>query len=152
MRRADRCRVTGVQEPVMDTQRTRPFEMGNSHRRSWHRHVPNLLFSQKRQRAKSCSIALAKVVPFALQAWSETGIRFAPCRFPLRLLRTRNDSTPRSRNKSRSQQLRTELSHPSPTSVAHMGGISNLFFRIQKRRDRRGRRTFRGYNIRNGII
>ena len=100
MRRAGRCRVTAAQQFATNTQRTRPPERENSHRRIWHHCVPNLLFSQKRQRAGFCSTAPARIVLFVSQAWNGMGIRFVPCRFPLRPPRTRNDSRPRSMNRS----------------------------------------------------
>ena len=106
MRRVVRCRVTAVQQLATNTQRTRPPERENSHRRISRHCVPNLLFSQKRQRAGFCSTAPARIVLFVSQAWNETGTRFAPCRFPLRPRRTRNDSRPRSRNRSKSQHPR----------------------------------------------
>ena len=100
MRRVVRCRVTAAQQLATNTQRTRPPERENSHRRISHHCVPNLLFSQKRQRAGFCSTAPAMIVLFVSQAWNGMGTRFAPCRFPLRPPRTRNDSRPRSRNRS----------------------------------------------------
>ena len=65
MRRAGRCRVTAAQQLATNTQRTRPPERENSRRRISHHCVPNLLFSQKRQRAGFCSTAPARIVPFA---------------------------------------------------------------------------------------
>ena len=106
MRRAVRCRVTAAQQLATNTQRTRPPERENSRRRISRHCVPNLLFSQKRQRAGFCSTAPARIVPFVSQAWNEMGTRFAPCRFPLRPLRTRNDSRPRSMSRSQSQHPR----------------------------------------------
>jgi hypothetical protein len=106
MRRVGRCRVTAAQQLATNTQRTRPLERENSHRRISHHRVPNLLFSQKRQRARLCSTAPVAIVPFALQAWSETGTRFAPCASPRPLPRTRNDSIRRSMNRSQSQHPR----------------------------------------------
>ena len=100
MRRVVRCRVTAAQQLATNTQRTRPPERENSRRRISHHCVPNLLFSQKRQRAGFCSTAPARIVLFVSQAWNGMGTRFAPCRFPVRPPRTRNDSRPRSRNRS----------------------------------------------------
>ena len=100
MRRVGRCRVTAAQQLATNTQRTRPPERENSHRRISRHCVPNLLFSQKQQRAGFCSTAPARIVLFVSQAWNGMGTRFAPCRFPLRPPRTRNDSRPRSRNRS----------------------------------------------------
>ena len=100
MRRVVRCRVTAAQQLATNTQRTRPPERENSHRRISRHCVPNLLFSQKQRRAGFCSTAPAMIVLFVSQAWNGMGTRFAPCRFPLRPPRTRNDSRPRSRNRS----------------------------------------------------
>ena len=100
MRRVVRCRVTAAQQLATNTQRTRPPERENLRRRISRHCVPNLLFSQKRQRAGFCSTAPAMIVLFVSQAWNGMGTRFAPCRFPLRPPRTRNDSRPRSRNRS----------------------------------------------------
>jgi hypothetical protein len=105
MRRVVRCRVTAAQQLASNTERTRPPERENPCRRISHRHVPNLLFSRKQRRAKLCSTAPARIVPFALQVWSETGIRFGPCRIALRRPRLRNDSRPRSTSRSQSPQL-----------------------------------------------
>ena len=106
MRRAGRCRITAAQRLPTNTQRTRPPERENSHHRISRHCVPNLLFSQKRQRAGLCSTARARIVPLASQAWSETGTRFAPCASPRPLPRTRNDSRPRSMSRSQSQHPR----------------------------------------------
>ena len=127
MRRAARCRVTAAQQLATNTQRTRPPERENSHRRISHHCVSNLLFSQKRQRARLCSTAPARIVLFALQAWSETGSRFAPCRFPLRPPRTRNDSRPRSMSRSQSQRRRNACSLSHWVQSSNHGQFSNLF-------------------------
>src|SRR4030095_2015307 len=81
MRREGRCRVRAARQLATDRQRTRPPEGENSRRRIWHRCVPNLLFSQKQQRAGFCSTAPARIVPFVSQAWCETGTRVGPCCF-----------------------------------------------------------------------
>ncbi len=103
MRRVVLCRVAAAQQLATNTQRTRPPERENSRRRISRHCVPNLLFSQKRQRARFCSTAPARIVLFVSRAWNGMGTRFAPCRFPLRPPRTRNDSRSRSRNRSKSQ-------------------------------------------------
>jgi len=90
--RVGRYRVTAEQQLATNTQQTRPPERESLHRRISHRCVPNPLSSRERQRAGPCSTAPARIVPFALQAWNETGIRFLPCRFRLKPLRTRNGS------------------------------------------------------------
>src|SRR5262245_24920105 len=79
MRWAGRCRVTMAQQLVTERQQTRTPERENSRHRIWHRHVPNLLFSQKRRRARLCSTAPGRIVLFVSQAWNGTGTRFAPC-------------------------------------------------------------------------
>ena len=107
MRQVGRCRVTAAQQFATNTQRTSPPEQENLHCRIAHHCVPNPLFSQKRQRARLCSTAAARIVPFVSQAWNGMGTRFAPCRFPLRLPRTHNDWRPQSMSKSQSQQLRS---------------------------------------------
>ena len=104
--KAARCRVTTEQQLATNTQRTRPPERENSCRRISRHCVPNLLFSQKRQRAGFCSTAPARIVLFVSQAWNGMGTRFAPCRFPLRPPRTRNDSRPRSMSRSQPQHPR----------------------------------------------
>jgi len=114
MRRVGRCRVTAARRLATNTQRTRRSERENSCGRISHHCGPNLLFSQKRQRAGFCSTAPARIVLFALQDWNETGTRFAPCRFPLRPPRTRNDSRPQSMSKSQSQQQRIACSRSHP--------------------------------------
>ena len=106
MRRVVRCRVTAAQQLATNTQRTRPPERENSHHRISRHCVPNLLFSQKRQRAGLCSTAPVAIVPFVSQAWNGMGTRFAPCASPLRPPRTRNDSRPRSMSRSQSQHPR----------------------------------------------
>src|SRR5258705_4552547 len=57
MRRVDRCRVTAAQQQATNTRRMRANERENSHREISRHWVPNLLFSQKRQRAGFCSTA-----------------------------------------------------------------------------------------------
>ena len=113
-RRVGRCRATAAQELVTNTQRTRPPERENSHRRMSHHCAPNLLFSQERERAGFCSTAPEMIVPFASQAWNGMGTRFPPCRFPLRPPRTRNDSRPRSMSRSQSQRQRSVWSRSHP--------------------------------------
>ena len=135
MRRVVRCRVTAAQQLATNTQRTRPPERENSRRRISHHCVPNLLFSQKRQRAGFCSTAPARIVPFVSQAWNEMGTRFALCASPRPLRRTRNDSRSRSMSRSQSQHLRNAYPPSSRTSVAHAGRISNIFFGIKNRCD-----------------
>ena len=108
------CRVTAARQVATNTQQTRRPERENSRRRISHRHVPNLLISRGQQRAGFCSTAPATAVPFVSQAWNGMGTRFAPCRFPLRPPRTRNDSRPRSTNKSQSQQQRNGWSRSHP--------------------------------------
>ena len=116
MRREDRCRVTAAEQLATNTRRILP-ERENERRRISHRCVPNPLSSRERQRAGPCSTAPARIVPFALQVWNETGIRFLPCRFPLKPLRTRNDSRPRSMSRSQLQQRRSVWSRShSPNS------------------------------------
>ena len=100
MRRVVRCREAAAQRLAANAQRTRAPERENSRRRISRHFVPNLLFLQKRQRAGFCSTAPAMIVPFVSRAWSETGTRFSPCRFPLRPPRTRNDSRRRSTSRS----------------------------------------------------
>jgi hypothetical protein len=114
MRPADRCRVTAARRLATNTQRTRRSQRENSRHRISRHHVPNLLFSQKRQRAGFCSTAPARIVLFVSQAWNETGSRFAPCGFPMRPPRTRNGSRPQSMSRSQSQQLRSVWSRSHP--------------------------------------
>jgi len=75
MRRVVPCRVTAAQQLATNTQRTRPPQRENSHRRISRHCVPNLLFSQIRQRAGFCSTAPARIVLFVSQAWNGTGTR-----------------------------------------------------------------------------
>jgi hypothetical protein len=83
MRRAGRCRVTAAQQLATNTQRTRPPERENSRRRISRHCVPNLLLSQKRQRAGFCSTAPAMIVASVSQVWNGTDIRSAPNPFSL---------------------------------------------------------------------
>ena len=117
-RRADRCRVTAAQQPVTDTQRRRLSERENSRRRIWHRHVPNLSRSREQQRARLCSTALPRIVPFAVQAWNEMGSRFEPCRSSMRPPRMRNDSRRRSTSRSQSPRRRNGQSFSSSMLLA----------------------------------
>jgi hypothetical protein len=126
MRRAVRCRVTAAQQFATNTQRTRPPERENSQRRISRHCVPNLLFSQERQRAGFCSTAPARIVPFASQASNETGSRFAPFRFPLRPPRTRNDSRPQSMSRSQSRRQRSVWSRSHPPN-SFRGASTQMF-------------------------
>jgi hypothetical protein len=126
MRGVGRCRVTAVRQLVTDTQRRRPPEQENSRRRISHRCVPNLLFSQKQRLAGLCSTAPARIVPFASQAWSETGIRFAPCRFALPPPRTHNDSRSQSKSRSQSQRQRSVWSRSHPPN-SFRGASTQMF-------------------------
>jgi hypothetical protein len=123
---AAQCRVAAARQVATNTRGVRPPERENSRRRISHRHVPNLLFSQKRQRAGFCSTAPVRIVPFVSQAWSGMGTRFAPCRFPSRPPRTRNDSRPRSTNKSQSQQQRNGWSRSHPPN-SFRGANTQMF-------------------------
>jgi hypothetical protein len=126
MRRAVRCRVTAAQRLATNTQRTRRSERENSRRRISRHRVPNLLFSQRRQHARLCSTAPARIVPFASQASNETGSRFAPFRFPLRPPRTRNDSRPRSMSRSQSRRQRSVWSRSHPPN-SFRGASTQMF-------------------------
>jgi hypothetical protein len=126
MRRAVRCRVTAAQQFATNTQRTRPPERENSQRRISRHCVPNLLFSQKRQRAGFCSTEPARTVLFVSQAWNGTGTRFAPCRFSLRPPRTHNDSRPRSMSRSQSRRQRSVWS-PSRPPNSLRGASTQMF-------------------------
>jgi len=117
MRRVVRYREAAAQRPAANTRRPRSPERENSRYRISHHLAPNLLSSQKRQRAKLCSTALGRIVPFVSQAWNGRGTRFAPCRFPLRPRRTHNDSRPRSKSRSQSQQLRSVWSRSYPPNT-----------------------------------
>lgn len=103
-----------MQRLAMNEQQTRPLERENARRRISYHCAPNLLFSQKRQRARFCNIAPARIVPFASQAWNGMGTRLGLYRFPMRPRRTRNDSRPRSRNRSQLQQRRSAWSRSHP--------------------------------------
>jgi len=117
MHRVVRYREAAAQRLAANAQRTRAPERENSlHRISRHL-VPNLLFSQKRQRARFCNTAAVTIVPFALSVWNGRGTRFAPCRLPMRQPRMHNDWRPRSMSRSQSQQLRSAWSRScSPNS------------------------------------
>ena len=99
MRRVGRCRVTAAQQFATNTQR-RACLNGKIRFAKFRIIGAQSFVSQKQQRAGFCSTAPARIVLFVSQAWNEMGARFAPCRFPLRPPRTRNDSRPRSRNRS----------------------------------------------------
>ena len=101
---AAQCRVAAARQVATNTQRTRQPERENSRRRISHRHVPNLLISRGQQRAGFCSTAPVTTVPLVSQVWNEMGTLFAPCRFPSRPPRKRNDSRPRSTSRSQSRQ------------------------------------------------
>ena len=119
-------RVATARQVATNTRGVRPPERENSRRKISHRHVPNLLFSQKRQRAGFCSTAPVRIVPFVSQAWNGMGTRFAPCRFPLRPPRTRNDSRPRSTSRSQSRQQHCVWSRShAPNSFC---GVSTQMF------------------------
>ena len=105
MDRVGQCRARVAKHFATNTE-PNLSERENSRRRIAYHCVPNLLFSQKRQHARLCSTAPAMIVPFVSPAWNGMGTRFAPCHFPLRPPRTRNDSRRRSTNRSQSQQLR----------------------------------------------
>ncbi len=133
--KAARCRVTAAQQLATNTQRTRPPERENSHRRISCHCVPNLLFSQKQPRAKFCSTALQSTAFLVSQVWNETGTGVTPCRsLPAR--RKHNDL--KSQTTSRSQPRR--LHHARWISYLPQSGMqgdcSRLFFRrIDNRRD-----------------
>ena len=147
MRRVVPCRVTAPQQLATNTQRTRPPERENSRRRISRHCVPNLLFSQKQRRAEFCSTAPARIVLFVSQAWNGMGTRFAPCRFPLRPPRTRNDSRPRSMSRSQSQRQRSVWSLSHCVQSSNHGQFSNLFLRIEQRRDGPGSDAFGRDNL-----
>jgi hypothetical protein len=120
MHGVDRYRVTAAQQLATETrQMRRSFEPGNSRGRISHRRGPNPLFWQKQPRAESCSTGLARIDPFALRASNETGIRFAPCQFPLLPQRKHNGSLPRSTSRSQPQQLRSVQSRSYPSNSFH---------------------------------
>ena len=126
MCRVGRCPVTAGQQLASGTHTTHSPERENSRRRISRHCAPNLLFSRTRQRARFCSTAPARIVPFALQVWSETGTRFLPCRSSARPRRTRNDLRRRSMSRSQPQQLRSVWSRSqSPNSFA---GVSTQMF------------------------
>ena len=127
MRRADRCRVTAAQQFATNIQRLSPPERENSRHRISHHLAPNLLFSQKRQPAGLCSTAPAMSVPCVSQAWNGMGTRFAPCRFPMRPQRMRNDSRPQSTNRSQSRRQRNACSLSHCVQSSNHSQFSNLF-------------------------
>ena len=149
MRRVGRCRATAAQQPATNTRRMRPPEWKNSNRRISRCHVPNLWFSQKRQRAGFCSTAPARVARFVSLAWNGTGTRFAPCLFPMSALRTHNDSKPRSMSRSQSRRQCSACSSSHCVQSSNDGQFSNLFLRIEHRRDCPGSDAFRRHNIGN---
>lgn len=126
MRRVDRCRVIAARRLATNTQRTRRSEGENSRHRISHHHVPSLLFSKRRRRAKLCSTAPGRIVLFVSQAWNETGTRFAPCGFRMRPPRTRNDSRLQSMSRSQSQQLRSVWSRSHPPN-SFRGASTQMF-------------------------
>jgi len=126
MRRVGRCRATAARQRATDTRWTRSPERENSRRRIC-RHAPNFLSLRERQRARLCSTALARIVPFVFQVLNERGIQFVPCRFPVPPLRMHNDSRPRSMSRSRSQQLRSAWSRSHCVQSSNHGQFSNLF-------------------------
>jgi hypothetical protein len=126
MRRVVRCRVTAAQHFATNTQRTGPLERENSQRRISRHCVPNLLFSQERQRAGFCSTAPARTVLFVSKAWNGTGTPLAPCRFPSRPPRTRNDSRPRSMSRSQSRRQRSVWSRSHPPN-SFRGASTQMF-------------------------
>jgi hypothetical protein len=124
MRRAARCRVTMEPQHAVSTPRGDLFGSESSQRRIARRRVPSFCLSQKTLRTALCSTAPVAIVPFALQAWSETGTRFALCASPRPLRRTRNDSRSRSRNRSRSQHPRNACSLSSSMSCLECAGVT----------------------------
>ncbi len=126
LRRVARFRATAAQQLAMNTQRARTPERENWHRRISHRHVPNVLFLQKRQRAGFCSTAPAMIAGFVSQVWNGMGTRFESCRFPLRPPRTRNDSIRRSTSRSQSQRKRSVSSRSHPPN-SFRGASTQMF-------------------------
>jgi len=102
------CRVTTMPARWAKAQRTRTLQRKDRRRKTWRHRAPNFSFSQKQRRAGFYSTALARLAVFALPAWNETGRRLAPNRFSSPQQRTRNDSRWRTKNRSRSQPMRSE--------------------------------------------
>src|SRR5258705_6749267 len=71
MHRVVRYREAAAQRLAANAQGTRAPERENSRHRISRHCVPNLLFSQKRQRAGFCSTAPAMIVASVSQAWNE---------------------------------------------------------------------------------
>ena len=126
MRRVVRYREAAAQRLAANAQRTHPPERENLHRRIARHRVPNLLFSQKRQRARLCSTAPGRIVRFASQAWNGKGTRFALCRFPMRPPRMRNGSRLQSMSRSQARQLPSACSRSLPPN-SFCGASTQIF-------------------------
>ena len=98
-RRAARYRETMAPAQLANAQHA-PIPQSKERRpKNWRDRASSFWFSQEQPHARLCSTALAKIAPFALPAWNETGTRFAPRPVSSRGQRTRNDSRSRSRNR-----------------------------------------------------
>jgi hypothetical protein len=98
-RRAARYRETMAPAQLANAQHA-PIPQSKERRpKNWRDRASSFSFSQEQPHARLCSTALAKIAPFALPAWNETGRRLALNRFLTRSQQKRNDSRSRSRNR-----------------------------------------------------
>jgi len=109
--RMSACRVApcrGTTAPAYGTKMRRPRSSQCTERcqKISRRRAPKLSIVQKQCRARFCSTAPARIV--ALPVWNETGTLTASNRLLSRSPRKRNDSRSQSRNRSRSQPMRSE--------------------------------------------
>ena len=137
MRRGARYQEVVAQRLAANTRPTRSPEWENSRHRISHHRVPNLLFSQTRQRARLCNTAPARIVPFVSQVWNgrdsmchrdpaDNRNRAGSPRHAWRPPQTHNDSRPRSMSRSQSQQLRSAWSRSYPPNTFR-GASTQIF-------------------------
>ena len=112
--------------------------------------IPFQACENKRNNHRRCSAAKSCAPLFAkTKDWNGMGTRFAPCRFPLRPPRTRNDSRSRSHEQIASVTATQRVVAFTLRSIVEPRPILKSFPVNRRRRDCSGSDAFGGHNIGN---